>query len=84
MERQVSVAITVLQDEETERLKNIRRVLKENRPMEGDRDSFVGLTKAFLVGIFRASQLLFRVLDRVNYLMESEKLDDKDDKILKT
>lgn len=83
-ERQISDAITVLRDEETERLKNIGRVLKENRPMERDKDSFVGLTEAFLVGIFRAPQLLFRVIDRVNELMESEKLDDKDDKILKT
>ena len=82
-ERAFTNAIDILRDEETERLRSIQRVLKENRPMERDRNSVAGWTEALLVGIFRAPQLLFRVIDRVNELMESEKLDSKDEKILK-
>jgi hypothetical protein len=77
-ERQFSNAMTVVRNEETERLKNIKRVLEENRPMERDRQSVVGFTEAFLVGVFRAPQLIFRVVDRVKELLESEKLNEKD------
>lgn len=81
-ERRFSEAMNVLRDEETQRLKSIQRVMKENRPMVKDRKSLVGLTEAVLVGIFRAPQLIFRVIDRVNELLASEKLDDKDQKML--
>ena len=83
-ERMFSDTINVIRDEETERLRNIRRVLKDNRPMEKNRNSIAGWTEAFLVGIFRAPQLIFRVIDRVNELMESEKLNEKDQNKLKT
>lgn len=82
-ERAFTNALGVVRDEETERLRSMQRVLNENRPMERDRNSIAGWTEALLVGIFRAPQLLFRVIDRVNELMESEKLDSKDEKILK-
>lgn len=81
-ERKISEYMNVVKDEEEERLRNIRRVLKENRPMEKDRNSVAGWTEALLVGVFRAPQLLFRVFDRVKELMESEKLEDKDQEIL--
>mmetsp|Transcript_25109 Transcript_25109/g.28723 ORF Transcript_25109/g.28723 Transcript_25109/m.28723 type:complete len:470 (+) Transcript_25109:132-1541(+) len=73
-ERQFSDAMNVVKDEETERLKNIQRLLREKRPMENDRDSPLGFTEAFMVGAFRAPQMLFRVIDRVKELLESEKL----------
>ena len=82
-ERKFSEAMNVLRDEETERLRSIRRVLNENRPMEKNRNSFAGWTEAVLVGIFRAPQLMFRVIDRVKELLESENLDEKDQDILK-
>ncbi len=82
-ERRFSDAMNILRDEETERLKNIKRVLEENRPMEKNRNSFAGFTEAFIVGIFRAPQLLFRVIDRVNELMKSEKLNEEDQNIVK-
>ena len=82
-ERKFSNYMNVVKDEEEERLKNIRRVLKENRPMEKDRNSIAGWTEALFVGMFRAPQILFRVFDRVNELLESEKLDEKDREFLK-
>jgi hypothetical protein len=81
-ERKFSDAMNILRDEETERLKSIQRVLKANRPMEKNRDSIAGFTEALLVGIFRAPQLIFRVVDRVNELLESEKLGDKDQEMI--
>lgn len=75
-------AINFIKDEETERLKNVRRLLQQKRPMEADRDSTLGWTEALLVGLFRAPQLLFRVVDRVKELLESEKLEGEDLKTL--
>lgn len=81
-ERQFSDAINFIKEEETERLKSLQRVLEENRPMERDRDSPLGLIEALLVGLFRAPQMLFRVFDRVKELLESEALGDEDQKLL--
>ncbi len=82
-ERQFSEAIDVIKQEERERLRNVKRFIEEKRPMEADRDSPLGLTEAFIVGLFRAPQLLFRVVDRVKELMESEELESDDKGILK-
>ena len=82
-ELKVSEAIKTIREEETERLKNVRRLLQEKRPMEADRGSALGWTEAFIVGLFRAPQLLFRVVDRVKELMESEPLEEGDLKKLK-
>ena len=78
-ELEFSQAINVIKEEETERLKNVKRLLEEKRPMEADRDSPLGILEAIIVGIFRAPQLLFRVIDRVRELLDSETLsvDDK-------
>jgi hypothetical protein len=67
-----------LTTEEKNRLKNIKRVLQENRPMEADRDSVLGVSEALLVGVFRAPQLLLKVIDRVKELMASESLTEED------
>lgn len=78
-EQQVSDALTVIKNEETERLRSIQQVLKENRPMDNDRDSVMGWAEAFIVGIFKGPQLLLRVIDRVNELLQSSSLQDGDD-----
>jgi len=82
-ELKVTEAINYIKEEETERLKNVRRLLQEKRPMEAARGSALGWTEALLVGLFRAPQLLFRVVDRVKELLESEPLEEDDLKKLK-
>lgn len=82
-ERKVSEAINYIKEEETERLKNVKRLLIEKRPMEANRDSALGLTEAVLVGIFRAPQLMFRVFDRVKELLQSELLNKEDNERLR-
>lgn len=82
-ERKVSEAINYIKEEETERLKNVKRLLIEKRPMEANRDSALGLTEAVLVGIFRAPQLMFRVFDRVKELLQSELLSKEDNERLR-
>ena len=77
-ERKFSEAVNILRDEETERLQSIKRVLKQNRPMENNENSFAGEFERLLVGIFRAPQLMFRVIDRVTELVESEELNKND------
>jgi len=75
-EQQVSDALDVIKNEETERLRSIQQVLKKNRPMDKDRDSMMGWIEAFIVGIFKGPQLLLRVFDRVNELLQSSPLED--------
>ena len=81
-ERQVSEAINVIKEEERERLKNVKRFLEDKRPMEADSKSAWGWREALIVGMFRAPQLLFRVVDRVKELMQSEELGSDDKRIM--
>eukprot|EP00816_Leptocylindrus_hargravesii_P005125 CAMPEP_0196809912 /NCGR_PEP_ID=MMETSP1362-20130617/9793_1 /TAXON_ID=163516 /ORGANISM="Leptocylindrus danicus, Strain CCMP1856" /LENGTH=360 /DNA_ID=CAMNT_0042184753 /DNA_START=80 /DNA_END=1158 /DNA_ORIENTATION=- len=60
--------------EEEERLRNIRKAMEENRPMEKSRDSPLGLLESIFVGILRAPQMIQKVWDRVQELMQSEML----------
>jgi len=83
-ERQFSDALKTIKEEETKRLKSLQRVLEENRPMEKNRESPLGWIEALLVGIFRAPQMIFRVIDRVRELLESDTLSKKDMTILKS
>jgi hypothetical protein len=83
-EQKFSDAINYIREEETERLTNVKRFLQEKRPMEVDRNSALGWTEAFLVGVFRAPQLLFRVFDRVKELLESETLSLDETKKMET
>jgi hypothetical protein len=78
-EREFSEQLNLLKAEETERLKSFKKVLKENRPMEKDKNSPLGLIETILVGIIRGPQLIFRVLDRTKELLESEKLSEFDE-----
>jgi len=66
--------IRQLNAEELERLRSIQRVMRDNRPMDVAADSFLGWLERFLVGIFRAPQMLSSVFDRVRELLESESL----------
>jgi len=77
-ELKITEAINYIKEEETERLKNVKRLLQEKRPMEADRDSALGWTEALIVGLFRAPQLLFRVVDRVKELLDSESVEGED------
>mmetsp|Transcript_18486 Transcript_18486/g.28529 ORF Transcript_18486/g.28529 Transcript_18486/m.28529 type:complete len:461 (+) Transcript_18486:239-1621(+) len=76
-------AVGRLQEEEKERLRNIQRVLEENRPMEANRDSPLGFTEAFTVGLLRGPKMFLQVADRVKELLRSEKLNDQDKKLIK-
>ena len=75
-EREAVEAIERLRMEERGRLEGIQKMLEENRPMEADRVSILGLTEALVVGIIRAPKLLISVMDRVKELMQSENLND--------
>ena len=75
-ERRFVEGIGYIKDEEKERLKNIQKSMQENRPMEKDRKSALGITEAFIVGALRGPQLLFRVIDRVRELLQSKTLED--------
>ena len=83
-EQRVSDLLNVLKIEETERLRSIQRVLRDNRPMDTNRESPLGLTEAFLVGLLKGPLLMFRVMDRVKELMQSNKLDPEDAAIIRT
>ena len=69
--------------EEMERLRNIRKALEENRPMDTNRDSLLGAAEALLVGILRAPRLLMGVIARVVELLQSEDLDEADKVLLR-
>lgn len=82
-ERNAMEGLDKLKAEETERFKNLRRFIRERRPMESYRESPLGLTEAFTVGLLNAPRLLQKVSKRVMELMNSEGLDEKDVDILK-
>lgn len=67
-----------LRGEEEERLINFRRALEENRPMEKDQLSLLGMLETVVVGLARGPVLVTQVIGRVYELLDSEPL-DKDD-----
>jgi hypothetical protein len=83
LEEQAVAAIERLTNEERERLRNIQRILVENRPMELDKSSTLGIIETIAVGVVRAPILLFQILARVVELLQSEPLADADADILK-
>mmetsp|Transcript_27817 Transcript_27817/g.58027 ORF Transcript_27817/g.58027 Transcript_27817/m.58027 type:complete len:488 (+) Transcript_27817:52-1515(+) len=72
----------VLRKEENERLFSLRRFLDERRPMETDKDSALGVTEAFTVGLLRGPQLFWKTMGRVKELMSSEDIDGQDKELL--
>jgi hypothetical protein len=82
MEEKAIVAVNRLTAEEKERLRNIQRYLAESRPMEQDKNSFLGIVETIFVGIVRAPILIYQIATRVKELLESEPLGDEDAEIL--
>ena len=74
-ELQAFEAIKELNAEEVKRLKSIQRVLEENRPMETNRDSPIGILEAIVVGVLKGPKLVISVIKRVQELLNSEPLD---------
>jgi hypothetical protein len=83
LEEQAIAAVKILTEEEKMRVRNIQKVLDENRPMEQVNPSALGMIETVFVGIVRAPILLFQILSRVRDLLQSERLDDVDAKILR-
>lgn len=77
LERKFEQSIKKLQVEEEERLKNIKEFMVQNRPMEVNEKSALGLMEAFMVAVLRVPLLILSISDRVWELMQSEKLDLK-------
>lgn len=82
-EFQAYEAIKQLNAEEMERLKNIGRVMQERRPMDNDRDSFLGILETFIVGLARAPQMIASVVDRVKELLSADLLPDSDRQVMR-
>ena len=82
VERKASEDWELLRKEENERLLSLQKFLNERRPMETDKDSPLGVTEAFTVGLLRGPRLLAKVVDRVRELLNSETLDAPDQEIL--
>ncbi|GKY91329.1 hypothetical protein MPSEU_000105100 [Mayamaea pseudoterrestris] len=74
-ELQAFEAIKELNNEELQRLKSIQRVLEQNRPMETNRNSLLGILEAVIVGLLKGPRLLISVFKRVQELLQSEPLD---------
>jgi hypothetical protein len=83
LEEQAVEAVKRLTNEEKERLRNIQRFLDENRPMEQDKFSILGIIETITVGILRAPILIFQIFARVKELLESEPLAEADAEILR-
>ena len=81
-EQKAYETIQALNAEETERLKNIRRVLEENRPMEKEKNSLLGVLETFVVGLLRGPIMVMSVISRVQELMAYEAMSETDKKIL--
>jgi hypothetical protein len=82
LEEQAMEAVTRLTQEEKERLRNMQRFLDENRPMEQDESSLLGMVETIAVGIVRAPILIFQIFARVKELLESRPLAEEDAEIL--
>ena len=84
LEEMAVEAVNRLTSEEKVRLQNIQRFLDENRPMEQEEWSVLGVFESVAVGILRAPILMVQIFKRVKDLMESEPLDEADAKLLES
>ena len=80
VERKAAEDWAKVTNEERERLFSLKRFLNERRPMNDDKDSPLGVTETFAVGLLRGPQLVGKVVGRVKELLNSEELveDDQD------
>lgn len=74
-ERDAVATVEKIRQEEEERLRNIKKTLEENRPMEKSRNSPLGFLESISIGILRGPDLVMKVVNRVNELLSSENLD---------
>jgi len=81
-ERGAMEALDRLSLEEQERFRSLQRYLEENRPMERNRDSPLGLIETFTVGLARGPKLLLSVIRRVKELLQSKPLSEEDIRIV--
>lgn len=77
-EKELVEAIENLKDEERVRLLNIKRTMEENRPMEKERNSVLGVSEAFTVGLLRAPKMFVSVIGRVQELIASEMISNEE------
>lgn len=82
LEEQAVEAVKKLTEEEKYRLRSVKRLLDEKRPMEQDEKSLLGLLETVAVGIIRAPILVFQIIARVKELLDSEPLPEEDSRIL--
>jgi len=82
LEAQATEAVKRLTDEEKQRVQNIQRYLDENRPMQQQQPSALGMLETIVVGIVRAPILIFQILSRVKDLLDAKTIDESDAKIL--
>jgi hypothetical protein len=82
LEEQAVAIVEKLTKEEKERLRNINRFLNENRPMEQDEKSFLGILETVAVGIVRAPILIYQIIVRVKELLDSRPLPIEDAELL--
>ncbi len=82
VERKAAEDWELLRREENERLSNLQRLLAERRPMETDKDSALGVTETFAVGLLRGPRLLMKTVDRVKELMSSQDVEGEDKEVL--
>lgn len=82
LEEQAVAVVEKLTIEEKERLRNIRKYLHENRPMQQDKNSILGILERVAVGVVRAPILLYQIILRVTELLQSEPLSSEDVQVI--
>ncbi|KAL3801012.1 hypothetical protein HJC23_002305 [Cyclotella cryptica] len=73
----------LLTKEEQERFSSFKRFLSERRPVDVDGGSPLGVIEGFTVKLLNGPRLVGKVLSRVQELMSSQTLDEKDREILR-
>jgi len=82
LEEQAVAVVEKLTIEEKERLRNIRKFLHDNRPMQQDENSILGIFERVAVGLVRAPILVYQIIVRVTELLQSEPLSDEDVRVI--
>ena len=73
----------MLAKEEKERFSSFKRFLEERRPADVDGNSPLGVIETFTVKLLNGPRLVGKVINRVQELMSSSPLEEKDRAILR-
>lgn len=73
----------LLTKEEQERFSSFKRFLSERRPVDVDEESPLGIIEGFTLKLLNGPRLVGKVFSRVQELMSSQMLDEKDREILR-